>query len=84
MIRGRNFILKVDPKSLPQGAKFTTENPRVIRITSALMQKINFGVQLPLEAPSSSEAVEPKQEGLGDSVPKGEKTPSISVSQIAF
>ncbi|MEW5315015.1 MAG: hypothetical protein WDW38_006472 [Sanguina aurantia] len=27
--RGRNFILKVDPSTLPPGSVFTTENPRV-------------------------------------------------------
>jgi len=45
--RGRNFIMKVDPHSLPEGSAFTTENPRVIRITQALMSKFNFGVKLP-------------------------------------
>jgi uncharacterized repeat protein (TIGR01451 family) len=83
--RGSNFILKVDPKSLPQGARVTTENPRVIRITSALMQKINFGVQLPPQAPPEpGEAVEPMQEGSGEYATKGEKPPSISVSQDRF
>ena len=45
--RGRNFILKVDPLTLPEDAEFTTENPRVLRITQGLMSKINFGVKLP-------------------------------------
>ncbi len=45
--RGRNFIIKVDPATLPEGASFTTENPRVLRITQALMSKFNFGVKLP-------------------------------------
>ena len=47
--RGRNFIIKVDPTTLPEGAKFTTENPRVLRITQALMSKFNFGVKLPAQ-----------------------------------
>ena len=47
--RGRNFIIKVDPATLPEGATFTTENPRVLRITQALMSKFNFGVQLPAQ-----------------------------------
>src|SRR5690606_32622030 len=34
--RGRNFILKVDPSTLPPGSAFTTENPRVRRITPGL------------------------------------------------
>ncbi|MFK7816797.1 MAG: OmpA family protein [Gammaproteobacteria bacterium] len=45
--RGRNFIVKVDSATLPEGATFTTENPRVLRITQALMSKFNFGVKLP-------------------------------------
>lgn len=45
--RGGNFILKLDMKSLPGGAKMTTENPRVIRVTEGMMEKINFGVRLP-------------------------------------
>lgn len=45
--RGRNFIVKVDPATLPEGATFTTENPRVMRITGGLMNQINFGIGLP-------------------------------------
>ena len=45
--RGRNFIAKVDPVTLPAGHEFTTENPRVLRITQGLMSEINFGVWLP-------------------------------------
>ncbi len=45
--RGRNFIIKVDPATLPKGSQFSTENPRVLRITQALMSKINFGITLP-------------------------------------
>ncbi len=68
--RGRNYILKVDPKSLPSGTRFTTENPRVIRITPGLMQKINFGVKLPADASKAGEAVEPTQErGGGHAAP---------------
>ncbi len=45
--RGRNFILKVDPATLPEGARFTTENPRVYRITAGQLNKIDFGIKLP-------------------------------------
>jgi uncharacterized repeat protein (TIGR01451 family)/fimbrial isopeptide formation D2 family protein len=45
--KGQNFIIKLDPKSLPPGAEITTENPRVVRITQGMMTKINFGVKLP-------------------------------------
>src|SRR5690606_18890579 len=34
--RGRNFILKVDPATLPPGSGFTTENPRLRRVTPGL------------------------------------------------
>ena len=42
----RNFILKVDLASLPQDARLISENPRVIRINSANLNKINFPVQI--------------------------------------
>ena len=46
LFTGRSFILKLDPSSLPQGARVTSENPRVIRITgSTIINKINFGIQ---------------------------------------
>lgn len=45
--RGRNFIVKVDPQTLPDGAVFSTENPRVLRITGGLMNRIDFGIGLP-------------------------------------
>ncbi len=45
--RGRNFILKVDPATLPQGATFTTENPRVRRVTPGVPVRFDFGVKMP-------------------------------------
>uniref|UniRef100_UPI00262F93C3 DUF7507 domain-containing protein n=1 Tax=uncultured Cocleimonas sp. TaxID=1051587 RepID=UPI00262F93C3 len=48
---GRNFIIKVDAATLPKGSKFTTENPRVLRITNTALNKINFGVKLPVQDP---------------------------------
>lgn len=54
---GRNFVLKVDPVSLPQGARVTTENPLVRRLTGGLMVRFDFGVgfdtQVPVAAPAS-------------------------------
>lgn len=47
--RGRNFILSVDPASLPQGSAFTTDNPNLRRITPGLPVRFDFGVQLPVE-----------------------------------
>jgi outer membrane protein OmpA-like peptidoglycan-associated protein len=46
--RGRNFLLKVDVSTLPAGTRFTTENPRVRRITPGLPVRFDFGVQLPV------------------------------------
>jgi uncharacterized repeat protein (TIGR01451 family) len=45
--RGRNFILKVDPSTLPAEARFTTRNPLVRRITPGLPVRFDFGVALP-------------------------------------
>ena len=58
--RGRNFILKADPSTLPEGTEFTTENPRVLRITQGLMSKINFGVKLPKQDPVYKSVMEEK------------------------
>ena len=43
---GKNYIIKVDTTTLPKGAEFTTENPRV-RHLGKVMMKFNFGVKLP-------------------------------------
>ncbi len=48
--RGRNFILKVDPSTLPRGAEFTTDNPLVRRITPGLPTRFDFGVKMPKAA----------------------------------
>ncbi len=45
--RGRNFILKVDPATLPPGAPFTTDNPLLRRITPGIPVRFDFGVKLP-------------------------------------
>ncbi|MBJ7438018.1 MAG: DUF11 domain-containing protein [Sphingopyxis sp.] len=45
--RGRNFILKVDPVTLPQGAAFTTDNPLVRRITPGIPVRFDWGVKFP-------------------------------------
>jgi uncharacterized repeat protein (TIGR01451 family) len=42
---GSNFILKLDPKSLPAGYQLTTENPRMVRVTPGKVVKLNFGAQ---------------------------------------
>jgi uncharacterized repeat protein (TIGR01451 family) len=45
--RGGVFAIKADEAYLPEGAVFTTENPRVIRITPGMTEEIDFGVRLP-------------------------------------
>lgn len=42
---GRNFILKIDPATLPAGSVFTTENPYVLRVINNGLNRINFGVK---------------------------------------
>ncbi|WP_447584640.1 DUF7507 domain-containing protein [Pseudoxanthomonas mexicana] len=45
--RGRNFILKVDPSTLPAGAQFTTDNPLLRRVTPGVPVRFDWGVKLP-------------------------------------
>src|SRR5690606_4305794 len=47
--RGRNFILKVDPATLPTGAEFTTDNPLLRRVTPGIPVRFDFGVRLPVQ-----------------------------------
>lgn len=63
-VRGRNAILKVDSGTLPAGSVFTTENPRVVRVTQGLAQKINFGVRIP--GPGEVAAMEAEPEPCPD------------------
>lgn len=43
---GSNFIMKLDPRTLPSGYRLTTENPRVVRLTAGKTSKINFGASI--------------------------------------
>jgi outer membrane protein OmpA-like peptidoglycan-associated protein len=45
--RGRNFIVKVDPGTLPPGTELTTPNPLVQRITPGVPVRFDFGARLP-------------------------------------
>jgi outer membrane protein OmpA-like peptidoglycan-associated protein len=54
-IRGSTFYMKVDPATLPPGTQFTTENPRLRRITPGLPVRFDFGVELPEGAFPDSE-----------------------------
>ncbi|GAA4356577.1 hypothetical protein GCM10023151_04630 [Kangiella marina] len=51
--RGKNFIMKVDPATLPAGSVFTTENPRVQRLTQGMSTRFDFGIKLPEPKESS-------------------------------
>ncbi|RME36072.1 MAG: DUF11 domain-containing protein, partial [Gammaproteobacteria bacterium] len=43
---GSNFIMKLDPRTLPSGYRITTENPRVVRSTRGKLVKLNFGATI--------------------------------------
>jgi len=45
-VRGSNFIMKLDDRTLPSGYRVTTENPRVQRATRGKMLKFNFGATI--------------------------------------
>ncbi|GAA5104283.1 hypothetical protein GCM10023211_01680 [Orbus sasakiae] len=42
--RGTNFVLKLDPKSLPKGYKVIGRNPIVVRLSPGLPSKIDFKI----------------------------------------
>jgi uncharacterized repeat protein (TIGR01451 family) len=45
-LRGSNFIMKLDDRSLPSGYRVISENPRVERATRGKMLKFNFAASL--------------------------------------
>jgi len=44
---GRNFVMKIDPVTLPPGAVMTTDNPLLRRITPGVPVRFDFGVRMP-------------------------------------
>ena len=40
---GSNFLMKLDTRTLPEGYRVTTENPRDVRLTRGKVTKLNFG-----------------------------------------
>lgn len=48
--RGTNFVLKLDIRSLPEGSKVLSENPRVKRATPGVPLRVNFAIELPSSA----------------------------------
>ncbi|MEM1234254.1 MAG: hypothetical protein AAGH70_09005, partial [Pseudomonadota bacterium] len=84
--RGSNFILKLDTRSLPTGARLTTENPHVVRVTPGKMVKLNFGVaqlrvvRIDLSRAAFDEAGNPSaalDQGLQQLVRQIAHTPSV-------
>ncbi|QZZ37248.1 DUF11 domain-containing protein [Nitratireductor kimnyeongensis] len=43
---GSNYIMKLDPRSLPSGYRLTTENPRVVRLTAGKASEFMFGASI--------------------------------------
>lgn len=43
---GTNYIMKLDPRSLPSGYRLTTENPRVVRLTAGKASEFMFGASI--------------------------------------
>lgn len=43
---GSNYLLKLDPRTLPTGYQLTTENPRDVRVTKGKVTKLNFGATI--------------------------------------
>ena len=74
---GRNYILKVDPSSLADGARFTTENPYVLRLDNSALNKMNFGVLLPEPNDKYSGACEPQ-------LAAAYKTVEVSLGSVFF
>lgn len=74
---GKNYILKVDPSSLADGARFTTENPYVLRLDNSALNKMNFGVLLPEQEDKYSTACEPQ-------LATAYKTVEVSLGSVFF
>jgi len=55
---GRNFIIKLDPATVPAGAELTTENPLLRRVTQGVPTRFSFGVRLPPSPQASAERME--------------------------
>ncbi|MGF1548752.1 MAG: SdrD B-like domain-containing protein [Thiotrichales bacterium] len=76
--RGANYIVKVDSATLPAGAEFTTENPRVLRLGKSLMTRFNFGVKLP-EQGMPEQIIEETQQ-----VVERKRVPLLGVPNVNF
>lgn len=43
---GSNFVLKVNPRTLPTGYRMTSHNPKLTRLTRGKTSKVNFGASI--------------------------------------
>ncbi|MDR2427644.1 MAG: DUF11 domain-containing protein [Endomicrobium sp.] len=59
--QGRNFIMKIDPSSLPKGFKFTTANPLVRRIMPGIPVRFDFGVKFPNKTNNTTTSTKAEQ-----------------------
>lgn len=55
---GRNFIIKLDPATVPAGAELTTENPLLRRVTQGVPTRFSFGARLPPSPQAPAERME--------------------------
>jgi len=44
--KGTNFMLKLDPRSLPSGHRIVSENPRAVRLTAGKVTTLNFATSV--------------------------------------
>jgi large repetitive protein len=45
-MRGSNFVMKIDERTLPTGYRLTTPNPGSVVLTRGKMAKLNFGASI--------------------------------------
>lgn len=84
-MRGSNFVVKLDDRTLPSGFRITTENPRVVRLTRGKMVKANFGatihrvvrIQLNAQAFDGDDLTQTYQQSLNQAVKALTLKPSI-------
>src|SRR5690606_16062933 len=43
---GANYIMKLDPRSLPSGYRIISENPRTVRLTAGKVTRVNFAASV--------------------------------------
>ena len=82
--RGANFVLKLDPATLPAGASVASRsNPRVVRLTQALMTSIDFPVRLQRAEEFFTDSVGEHEAMIGTTVhTRREKVASIHFAEL--